>query len=112
MAPTTRGGEKQPRPEASELTGIVGEAGAVQLPAVELQADDGEHQDGEEEQEADLQEGHHGLHDGLQHDLQAWEGAGRTHGAPLSPVPRSGCPLPSRTRRRAGTPRREKTRWP
>lgn len=44
----------------------------MQLPTVELQADDGKHEDGKEEQEADLQERHHGLHDGLQHNLQAW----------------------------------------
>ena len=41
------------------------EARSVQLPTVEFQADDSEHQDGKEEQEADLQERHHGLHDGL-----------------------------------------------
>ena len=45
---------------------------AVQFAAVELQADDGEHEDCEEEQQANLQQRHHGLHDGLQHDLQAW----------------------------------------
>lgn len=55
---------------------MVREARSVQLPTVEFQADDSEHQDGKEEQEADLQERHHGLHDGLQHDLQAWK-AGR-----------------------------------
>lgn len=40
-------------------------AGAVQLPAVELQANDGEHEDGKEEQQADLQQGNHRFHDGL-----------------------------------------------
>lgn len=45
-------------------------AGVVQSAAVELQADDGEHEDSEEEQQADLQQRHHGLHDGLQDDLQ------------------------------------------
>lgn len=44
----------------------------MQLPTVELQANDGKHEDGKEEQEADLQKRHHGLHDGLQHNLQAW----------------------------------------
>ena len=46
-----------------------------ELAAVELQADDGEHEDGEEQQQADLQQRHHGLDDGLQHDLQAWSEA-------------------------------------
>ena len=50
-------------------------AGVVELAAVELQADDGEHEDGEEQQQADLQQRHHGLDDGLQHDLQAWSEA-------------------------------------
>lgn len=44
----------------------------MQLPAVELQANDGKHEDGKEEQQADLEEGNHGLHDGLQHNLQTW----------------------------------------
>lgn len=68
----------------------------MQLPAVELQADDREHQDGEEEQEADLQQRHHGLHDGLQHNLQAWkEGRKRmTNGASLGTPDCVGC-LPS-----------------
>lgn len=69
----------------------------MQLPAVELQADDSEHQDGEEEQEADLQQGHHGLHDGLQHDLQAWkEGKRMTNGASLGTPACAGSvsPLP------------------
>lgn len=39
---------------------------------VELEADDGEHKDGEEEQQPDLQQRDHGLHDGLEHHLQAW----------------------------------------
>lgn len=39
---------------------------------IELQADDGEHEDGKEEQQPDLQQRDHGLHDGLQHHLQAW----------------------------------------
>lgn len=43
----------------------------VELPAVELQTDDGEHKNGEEQEQTDLEQGHHGLHDGLQHDLQA-----------------------------------------
>lgn len=47
------------------------QAGVVKLPAVELQTDDGEHEDGEEQEEADLEQRDHGLHDGLQHNLQA-----------------------------------------
>lgn len=47
----------------------------MELSHVELQADDGEHEDGHEQQQADLQQGDHGLHNGLEHHLQAW----RTH---------------------------------
>ena len=50
----------------------LGPAGLVQLAAVELQADDGEHEDGEEKQHADLEQRNHGLHDGLQDDLETW----------------------------------------
>lgn len=57
--------------ENHDLTWIVHEARSVQLATVELQANDGEHEDGKEEQKANLQKRHHGLHDGLQHDLQA-----------------------------------------
>lgn len=46
------------------------QAGVVELAAVELQTDDGKHEDGEEQQQANLQQGHHGLDDGLQHDLK------------------------------------------
>lgn len=45
-------------------------AGVVQPAAVELQADDGKHEDREEEQQADLQQWNHGLHDGFQDNLQ------------------------------------------
>lgn len=45
----------------------------MQLPTVELQANDGKHEDGKKEQQADLEERHHGLHDGFQDNLQAWE---------------------------------------
>ena len=55
-------------------------AGGVELPHVELQADDGEHEDGYEEQQADLQQGDHGLHDGLEHHLQAWRTEDRSTG--------------------------------
>lgn len=48
-------------------------AGVVQFPAVKLQADDGKHKDGKEEQQADLQQRNHGLHDRLQDNLQTWE---------------------------------------
>lgn len=43
----------------------------MKLSAVEFQADDGKHEDGEEQKEADLKQRDHGLHDGLQHNLQA-----------------------------------------
>lgn len=39
---------------------------------VELKADDGKHENGEEEQQANLQQRDHGLHDGFEHHLQAW----------------------------------------
>lgn len=75
----------------------------MQLPTVELQANDGKHEDGKEEQEADLQERHHGLHDGLQHNLQA---CGRDENGrwglarhllterAASPLPGGGGPVP------------------
>lgn len=47
-------------------------AGLVELPHVEIQSNDGEHEDGHEQQQADLQKGNHGLHNGLEHHLQAW----------------------------------------
>lgn len=47
------------------------QAGLVKLPTVELQTNDGKHEDGEEQKEADLEQRDHGLHDGLQHNLQA-----------------------------------------
>lgn len=56
----------------------------MELAHVELQADDGEHEDGEEEQQPDLQQRHHGLHDGLEHHLQTCgqsSTAGRSGGA-------------------------------
>ena len=54
------------------LTCVVVVTGTVELAHVEFQADDGEHEDGHEQQKADLQQGDHGLHNGLQHHLQAW----------------------------------------
>lgn len=47
------------------------QAGLVKLPTVELQTNNGEHEDGEEQEEADLEQRDHGLHNGLQHNLQA-----------------------------------------
>lgn len=44
---------------------------------VELHPDDGKHDDGEEEQQADLKQRDHGLHDGLQHHLEACGGRRR-----------------------------------
>lgn len=43
----------------------------MKLPAVELQTDDGKHEDCKEQKQSDLKQRDHGLHDGLQHDLQA-----------------------------------------
>lgn len=53
------------------LTCVRSEAGPMELAHVEVQANDGEHEDGEEEQQANLQQRHHGFHDGLQHHLKA-----------------------------------------
>lgn len=53
------------------LTCLVGKAGFVEFAHVELQPDDGKHHDGEEEEQPNLQQGHHGLHDGLEDNLQA-----------------------------------------
>ncbi len=40
---------------------------------VELKTNDGEHEDGKEEQQTDLQQRYHSLHDGFKHNLQAWK---------------------------------------
>ncbi len=45
------------------------EAGGVELSHVELQADDGEHEDGHKQQQANLQQGYHSFHNGLEHHL-------------------------------------------
>lgn len=50
-------------------------AGLVELPHVEFQPNDGKHEDGHEQQQANLQQGNHSLHDGLEDHLEAW----RTH---------------------------------
>ncbi len=44
----------------------------MELSHVELQADDGEHEDGHKQQQANLQQGDHSLHNGFEHHLQAW----------------------------------------
>lgn len=75
----------------------------MQLPAVKLQADDGKHENGEKEQQADLEERHHGLHDGLQHDLQAWEGKRKSPAQLSTRRSEPGTPAPtSPTARGAG----------
>lgn len=53
-------------------------AGCMELSHVELQANDGEHKDSHEQQQADLKQGDHGLHYGLEHHLQAWMTVGNT----------------------------------
>lgn len=45
------------------------EAGLVELAHVELQAYNGKHKDGHKEQQANLQQWDHGLHDRLEHHL-------------------------------------------
>ena len=47
-------------------------ASSVEFSHVELKADDGEHEDSHKKQQANLQQGDHSLHNGLEHDLQAW----------------------------------------
>lgn len=42
----------------------------MKLPHVKLQPNDGKHHDGEEEEQPDLKQGHHRLHDGLEDNLQ------------------------------------------
>lgn len=42
----------------------------MKLPHVEFQADDGKHHDGKEEEQPNLKQRHHCLHDGLEDDLQ------------------------------------------
>lgn len=48
-------------------------AGFVEFSHVEFQANDGKHEDGHKQQQANLQQGDHSLHNGLQHHLQAWK---------------------------------------
>lgn len=65
--------QKQDRKiQRAGLTCLVGKAGFMEFAHVELQPDDGKHHDGEEEEQPNLQQGHHGLHDGLEDNLQAW----------------------------------------
>lgn len=74
----------------------------MQLPAVELQADDGKHEDGKKEQQADLQERHHGLHDGFQDNLQAWERRERAQLRAAVQTPFQGLIHPESGRRKMG----------
>lgn len=50
-------------------TCVIVKAGPVEFAYVELQANDGKHEDGKEKEEANLQQGNHGLHDGFEHHL-------------------------------------------
>lgn len=47
------------------LTSVFIVTGSVEFSHVELQADDGEHEDGHEQEQANLQQRDHSLHDGL-----------------------------------------------
>lgn len=73
-------GREEEEEEAWALTGVYLEAGHVEFAHVELHPDDGKHDDGEEEQQADLKQRDHGLHDGLQHHLEACGGAEERRG--------------------------------
>lgn len=53
-------------------TGVDVKASGMELAHVELQTNDGEHKDGKEKQQTNLQQRDHGLHDGFEHNLQAW----------------------------------------
>lgn len=57
--------------QAAALTSVYPEAGGVEFAHVKLHPDDGKHDNGEEQQEADLKQGNHGFHYGLQHHLEA-----------------------------------------
>lgn len=54
----------------TRLTSVYPEAGGVELSHVKLHANDGEHDDGKEEQQANLEQRYHGLHDGLEDHLE------------------------------------------
>lgn len=56
--------------QAVALTSVDHEAGGVEFAHVKLHPDDGKHDDGEEKQQADLKQGNHGFHYGLQHHLE------------------------------------------
>lgn len=45
-------------------------AGSVHASNEELQTDDGVDDDDKENQQGNVKQGNHGLHDGVQHDLQ------------------------------------------
>lgn len=47
--------------------------GAVQFAAVKFQTNDGKHENCKEEQQANLQQRNHGLHDRLEDYLQTWK---------------------------------------
>ena len=54
------------------LTGADEETGLVHAANEELEADDGVDDDDEEHQQGDVQQRHHGLHDGVEDDVEAW----------------------------------------
>lgn len=63
--------QKQERKvQRAELTCLVGKAGFMEFAHVKLQPNDGKHHDGKEQEQPNLQQGHHGLHDGLEDNLQ------------------------------------------
>lgn len=72
----------------------------MQLPTVKLQANDGKHEDSKKEQQANLEERHHGLHDGFQHNLQAWEEKERAQLSTVMQVPYLGHVHPTTDKRR------------
>ena len=58
------------------LTGADEETGLVHAANEELEADDGVDDDDEEHQQGDVQQRHHGLHDGVEDDVEAWGSPG------------------------------------
>lgn len=76
-------------PAPRELTCPSEVTGLVHLALEELQPDDGIDDDHEEDEQGDVEQGEHGLEDGVEDHLQACSGGGRGAGGVISPHPRS-----------------------
>lgn len=60
----------------SPLTRADEETGLVHAADEELETDDGVDDDDEENQQGDVQQRHHGLHDGVEDDVETWKRPG------------------------------------